>query len=93
MDRHIDAQVFNTPDRLLPGERMLAVVDLGQVWPHVASGWSDFEMLLLIKNCLLTLSGFLWRRGLLCWEESALLRHVVEVRVVVRRSSRFLKQI
>lgn len=56
MNGHVNTQVFNTPDGLLPGECLLAVVDLWQIWSHVAPGRSNLEMLLLIQDCFLALS-------------------------------------
>ena len=93
MGRHVNAQGFDTPDGLLPGKRLLAVVDLREVWPHVAPGGPDLEVVLLVEERFLALSTLLRCRGLLGREEGTLLRHVIDARRVDRGSSRLLQQV
>ena len=58
---HVHAQVFDAPDRFLPGQCILAVVDLGRIGTQIAPSGPDFEVLALVQYGLLALSCFLIR--------------------------------
>lgn len=66
---HIDAKIFNATDCILPCKRALAVMNLRNFSSHVTSGWSDFELLFLIKHSFSSpiLSAFLRGTHLFWW--------------------------
>lgn len=45
---HINTEICDTANRLLPRQSALRVVDLGRFGSHVAASWPHFEMLLLV---------------------------------------------
>ena len=70
--RHVDSEVCNAPNRFLPSESLLRVVDLRLVRSHVAARRAHFKMLFLVKHSFLVFSVFLWGRYFLGGEKSAL---------------------
>lgn len=81
MTTHVYSKVFNTSDGLLPVKCLLRIVDLRQIWTHIAACGSYLEWLFLVENgsSFPTLSILLRCRCLLGREQSTLFDYLLMV--------------